>query len=235
MRTVKGTHRELLLDAGKKEQVPAILQLPSTSPSPAVLLLHGFNSHKERLAGSIRAALLKRGVASLAIDLPSHGARERALSDISLQNPLALIRMWKLALHEAGAALRFLAGLPEVDATRIAIGGYSLGAYLGLFVAAQAAEVRALALVAGGDLPPGIPMERLVRATVDPRKAVRALDGRPLLMMNGQSDRTIQPAWATALFEAANEPKELRWYVGGHWPPPAVIHEVADWLASEIA
>jgi len=36
------------------------------------------------------------------------------------------------------------------------------------------------------------------------------------------------------LFEAAAEPKELRWYAGGHWPPPTAIEDVAGWLASEL-
>ncbi|MDB4913940.1 MAG: dipeptidyl aminopeptidase/acylaminoacyl-peptidase-like protein [Gemmatimonadetes bacterium] len=234
MRTLKAQQR-FDIDVDRDEHVPAILQVPSSaSPVPAVLLLHGFSSHKERMAESIGTALFARGVASLAIDLPSHGARERALQNISMENPMALIKLWKLAMHEAAVALEYLAAHPDVDARRIAIGGYSLGAYLGLFLAARSDEVRAVALVAGGDLPQDMPMERIVRAAVNPQKAVRALHGRPLLMMNGRGDRTIKPEWAKTLFEHAQEPKELRWYSGGHWPPPAVIDEVTDWLAAQL-
>ena len=39
---------------------------------------------------------------------------------------------------------------------------------------------------------------------------------------------------ARALFEAAGEPKELRWYEGGHWPPQSAVDQVADWLAAQL-
>lgn len=227
--------QKIEIHAGKGEHVPAILQIPDAlAPVPAVLLLHGFSSRKEWLADSIGVALTRQGVASLAIDLPLHGSRARAPEQVSMENPLALVRIWRLALREATAAVRFLVGHPDIDAARLGLGGYSLGAYLALFLAAENADVRAVALVAGGDLPHGIPMERLVRAAANPLKAVRALRGRPLLMVNGRGDRTIRPAQATALFEEAREPKELVWYEGGHWPPPSVINDVARWLASEI-
>jgi surfactin synthase thioesterase subunit len=53
-------------------------------------------------------------------------------------------------------------------------------------------------------------------------------------MINGRHDRTIRPVQARALFAAAGEPKELRWFDGGHWPPQSVIEEVADWLADRL-
>ena len=235
MATTRGSRREFELDVGKGEHVPAILQCPTgTARVPAVVLLHGFSSHKERMADSIGAALLKRGVASLAVDLPAHGARLENLDVLTRQNPLAVIRLWRLALHEGKCALRYLAEQRGVDASRLGVAGYSLGAYLALFVASASRSVKAVALAAGGDLPAGMPMERLVRSAADPRKVVRSLEGTPLLMVNGKGDRTIRPAQATALFEAAREPKELRWYAGGHWPPAAVIGEVAEWLVEEL-
>ena len=53
-------------------------------------------------------------------------------------------------------------------------------------------------------------------------------------MINGRFDRTIRPEQARSLFEAASEPKELRWYDGGHWPPQSAIDSVADWLAAKL-
>src|SRR4051794_24583114 len=64
------------LEVGGVERVPGVLQLPPVeTPVPAVLLLHGLTSRKEDMASSIGHALLQRGVASLAIDLPLHGQR----------------------------------------------------------------------------------------------------------------------------------------------------------------
>ena len=224
---------ELDIDGG--EPVPAILQLPRTTDHvPGVVLLHGFSSRKERMADSIGRSLLQRGVASLAIDLPLHGTRDGGLEGLSLRNPLELVQKWRLAVREAHAAVRYLSEQPPIDQRRLGIAGYSLGAYLAVMVASDNQLVRTVALAAGGDLPETTPFAALVRTFADPRKAVRGLAGRPLLMVNGRHDRTIQPAQARALFEAAAEPKELRWYDGGHWPPTDAIETVADWLAEQL-
>jgi len=223
------------LPVANGEGVPAILQLPSVgAPVAAVLLLHGFSSRKERMADSIGHALLLRGIASLAIDLPLHGTREAGVEGLSFRNPLAVVQKWRLAVREAHAALQYLAERPTVDAHRVAIAGYSLGAYLATTVAAENGLVRAVALAAGGDLPAQTPFSALVRSVADPQRAVHALSGRPLFMINGRNDHTVRPEQAKALFAAAAEPKELRWYDGGHWPPQSAIDAVAVWLHERL-
>lgn len=218
------------------DSVPAILQIPSGDDAvPGVLLMHGFSSRKERMADSIGRALAARRIASLAIDLPLHGARDAGFEGISFQNPVAVLQKWRLAVREAHAVLAHLDANPAIDSRRIGIAGYSLGSYLATTVAADNALARVIALAAGGDLPPQMPFAPLVRSIVDPLGEVRKLDGRPLLMINGRFDRTILPAQASALFDAANEPKELRWYEGGHWPPQSAIDSVAEWLAESLA
>lgn len=228
--------RESLSIPDGGELVPAILQLPrSTERSPAALLLHGFSSRKERMADSIGRALAQRGVAALSVDLPLHGAREEGIEGLSLRNPLALVQKWRLAVAEANAAIEHLRARPDIDSRRIGLAGYSLGAYLGVIVASRSSHVSALALAAGGDLPENTPFTAIVRSIADPRRAVRAFAGRPLLMINGRYDRTIRPEQARALFDAAGEPKELRWYDGGHWPPQHAVDQVAEWLTARLA
>jgi len=229
--------RELVtLDIDGGEQVPGILTRPRIDEhTPGVLLLHGFSSHKERMADSIGRALGRRGVASLAIDLPLHGAREGGFENLSLRNPLALVNKWRLAVREAHAAIHYLAEHPSIDPRRLAIAGYSLGAYLSMIVAADNSLVRAVALAAGGDLPAETPFASIVRSIADPRRAARRLDGRPLFMINGRWDRTIRPEQAHVLFDAASEPKEQHWYDGGHWLPNAAVDQAADWLADQLS
>jgi hypothetical protein len=70
---------------------------------------------------------------------------------------------------------------------------------------------------------------------VDPLRAVRRTGGRPLLMVNGRFDRTVTPSQAERLFAAAQEPKTMHWYGGGHWPPAKDIEFAAQWLASQLA
>ncbi|MGQ0714398.1 MAG: hypothetical protein ACT4PJ_11805 [Gemmatimonadaceae bacterium] len=116
----------------------------------------------------------------------------------------------------------------------LAIVGYSLGAFVAVAAAARDQRVRAVMLAAGGDLPLGTPLERLVRRVADPLKAVRQLAGRPLLMAHGRFDRTVQPRDAQRLFDAAGEPKEMRWWNSGHILPAEATEDAAVWLARQL-
>lgn len=220
----------------KPERVPGILLLPNAGePAAAALLLHGAGSTKERMADSTGVALLKRGVASLAIDLPLHGERGGSLEEAAGRNPLQLVQTWRRAVDEARQALHMLAEHPPIDPRRLALVGFSLGAFLGVIVASQDQLVRAVMLHAAGDLPEGIPFAPIVRTVADPLRAAKRLAPRPLLMVHGRGDRTVKPAQAERLYAAASEPKELRWYAGGHWLPAPVIDESAGWLAAQLA
>ncbi|MDB4906583.1 MAG: dipeptidyl aminopeptidase/acylaminoacyl-peptidase-like protein [Gemmatimonadetes bacterium] len=135
------------------------------------------------------------------------------------------------ALAEARAALELLGAHAGLDESHLGVVGYSLGSYLALALASDHAAIRCVALAAGGDLPDRTPFAPLVRTLLDPPAMARRLAGRPLLMVSGTRDRTVTPAQATRLFEAAHEPKTIRWYDGGHWPPPMAINATAKWVA----
>lgn len=232
-RTKQGETRQLSLVHGRAV-VPGVWMVPAGARDvPAALLLHGLTSSKEQMAQSVGRALLARGVASLSLDLPLHG--ERGAGDVEFpRNPLALMSHWNDAVAEAQAAVRWLAEEPEVDADRLGIVGYSLGGFLAVMTAADEPRLGAVVLAAAGDLPDAVPYAAMVRTVVDPLRAARHLDGRPLLLVNGRRDRTTKPAQAERLFEAAEEPKEMYWYDGGHWPPPAAIRYAAEWLADHV-
>ena len=229
---------EFLLElgvVGARERVPAILLVPdSDARVPAALLLQGYSSRKEMMSESAGRGLLGHGIASLAIDLPMHGERGNPLQAQASRNPLELMRQWKLGLDECSLALRYLALRPEIDGDRLAIVGYSLGSFLGVVAAAREESVRAVVLAAGGDLPAGTPLTRIARTVADPIKAVRKLEGVPLLMINGKRDRTITAEQAKRLFEAAGEPKEIRWWDAAHRLPEDVVQDSAEWLAERL-
>ena len=232
-----GRRIRLEFRAERGEQIPAVLLLPRAAGRvPAALLLHGYTSRKERLADTVGAALLERGVASLAIDLPLHGEREGEPYDLlAVRSPLALVRRWQSALDECALALRYLAAHEAVDGARLALVGYSLGSFLGVTVAAREPLVRVLALAAGGDLPDGTPFAKLARTVVNPVRSVQRLAGRPLLMVHGRWDRTVTPAQAERLFAAAREPKEIRWWDAGHILPAPAIADAADRIVRHLA
>lgn len=216
------------------ERVPGILLLPSRTPAPAALLIHGYTSRKERMADGFGMALLERGIASLSVDLPLHGERQGSLDANALRNPFEVVARWRLAVDEGRMAIRLLQEHAAIDRSRLGLVGYSLGSFLSVTIAAAEPDVRATLLAAGGDLPE-IPFGPIVRTVADPPRMVRKLAGRPLLMVNGTLDRTIVPEQAKRLFAAAAEPKEIRWYAGGHWPPAREIDAAADWLAKMLA
>lgn len=219
------------------ERIPGILMMPNAAePVPAALLLHGFGSRKELMADAIGGAFALRGVAALAIDLPLHGgSAAESPGDLVSANPMRLLSAWRSAVREARLALEYLASHERVDAQRLGLVGYSLGSFLANIVATDTPSVRAVVLASSGDLPEGLPFESLVRAMVDPLRAVRRVAGRPLLMVNGRFDRIVKPSQAERLFAQAHEPKMMRWYGGGHWPPTREIEHAAEWMASQLA
>ena len=232
--TARGEERVLDLVHGT-ERVPATLLAPAGARStPAALLLHGFSSNKERMTQSIGRALQQRGVASLALDLPFHGERGGADDTPSYRNPMALVAAWRSAVREARAAIEWLGAQPEIDGAPLAVTGYSLGGFLALMMAAEEPTVRVITLAAAGDLPDRTPYASLVRRAVNPLRAVQQLAGRPLLLVNGRRDTTTRPEQAERLFAHAEEPKELYWYEGGHWPPVSAIEDTAEWTFAEL-
>jgi predicted esterase len=224
---------------GPGERIPAILRLPTVStPVPGALLIHGLSSRKERMDDTIGRALAEHGIAALSIDLPLHGQRDRGalerMNAVSAKEVFALIASWRLALAEARIAIDSLASHRAIDANRLALVGYSLGAFLGIHVAAEQPRIAASVLVAGGDLPSGIPFIPMIRTVADPRRAAKRYAGRPLLMINGRLDRAVTVEQARGLHAAAGEPKEVRWYEGGHWPPTTEVQYAAQWLAGRL-
>ena len=226
----------LTLRADDGDAIPGVLRLPAhTERAPAALLLHGYSSRKEHMADTAGVALLEHGVASLAIDLPMHGERLEVAPGRPAVDPLGVMRSWQTAQDESTLALRYLAARNDIDRTRLALVGYSLGAYLGLGVAARDPAVRAVVVAAGGDLPANTPFAPVIRAFADPVRSVRKITGRPLLIVHGRADRTIRPDQAQRLFETAGEPKEIRWWDAGHYLPPQAIRDAAAWLAERMA
>jgi uncharacterized protein len=217
------------------ETLPALLLMPfGKYPVPGALLLHGLNLDKERMAEMAGPSLLRRGIASLTLDLPLHGERGKGGDASAGTNPFDMMRRWKGAQEECMAALRFMAGYPGLDGSRLSLIGYSLGAFLGLRVAAEVSAIKALIIAGGGDLPDYTPFISVARAFSDPLKQVRQLAGRPLFMLHGKYDKAVPPKQAERLFQAAREPKKIVWWDCGHVLPPEAIDAAAAWLADQF-
>ncbi len=207
------------------DRVPGRLLLPTEGSGrpPLVLLQHGAGGSKE--ADYLDAAALpwvRRGAAVASIDLPLHGERTSAkLSELliaALADPAAPARqpeiggLWdefvRQSLADLGRALDALESLPELDASRVAFAGFSLGAMLGtLFVARDPRPCAAALALAGGGLGP---------EAHDPARHVAAFAPRPLLLLNAERDERVPRSAAEALHAAAAHPVEIVWVDSGH-------------------
>jgi fermentation-respiration switch protein FrsA (DUF1100 family) len=186
------------------------------------------------MAHAIGRTLFERGIASLSIDLPLHGTRADPVQAQASRNPLAMMQLWRSGLLEAQTAVRYMAARPEVDADRMAVAGYSMGAFMAVTLAADDRSLKAVVLAAGGDLPAASPFATAARMVADPARAVSRLGGRPLLMVHGRSDRTVLPEQAQRLYDLAAQPKQIIWYDAGHYLPHAASVDAADWLATRL-
>ena len=199
------------------DRVPGRLLLPArgAGPFPLVLLQHGLGGSKEAPYLDATAPVWVRGGAAVAsIDFPLHGARASRKQRESLGVPTGgpghslAIEMLRQAVIDLRRALDAAAGLTEVDASRVAYAGFSLGSIIGATFCGVDPRpcAAALALGGGGMGPP----------ETDPLRHVGRISPRPVLFVGATRDQTIPRAATEALFAAAGEPKQLLWFDATH-------------------
>jgi dienelactone hydrolase len=243
--------------------VPAILLLPDTSrvPRPAVLCLHQSTplgkAEPAGLAGSAdmhyALELARRGYVTLAPDYPGMGEHR---VDPYAHGWASAVRK---AIRDNRRAIDVLAQLPQVDSTRIACLGHSLGGTLALFTAAFDERLRAVVsscgftdfdVYAGGDLAgwshPGLMPRIAERYHNDPdlvpfdfADVLAALAPRPVLVIAPTKDGIFDAAGVReAVHDAAPAWRLLgardglaaRHPDGYHHFTPAARAEAYEWL-----
>lgn len=239
-----GRRLELPFEGGR---LVGVLRTPhGDGPHPVVVLLPGLDSTKEELR-STEDTFLVRGLATLSVDGPGQGEAEY---DLPLRGDWAPVA--ELLYDELGR-------LPEVDRTRLAVWGVSLGGYYSARVAAALGErVSACVSLAGpfdfGACWDGLP--ELTRRTfavrsgaaddADARRIAHTLSMAdhaadlvaPLLVVFGKQDRLIPWRHAELLRDAVAGPVELLMLERGNhgcadvapWHRPYT----ADWLAARL-
>ncbi len=234
-----GRFENVVFTTSSGERVPGDLVLPPDGepPYPAALLVHGLNSERDRWwrpdREALPEALLAAGVAVLAIDLRFHGARAAANDyeppaymtmgqDLFVRNRDMVIQ----STIDCRRALDLLAERPEIDAARIGVVGYSMGAIIGLYLSALEPE---LAAVAAAAVPTGVgtlPTDHF-------NFAARA--STPILLQIGRTDWLSSPADAELLRDLVpGERASLRFYDAGHRLPPEFAADAAAWLLARL-
>jgi pimeloyl-ACP methyl ester carboxylesterase len=224
-----------------------VLRLPTGyGPHPAILLLSGLDSAKEEQK-SVEETFLERGIATFTVDGPGQGEAEY---DLPIRGD------WSLP---GKALLDALGAEPDIDESRLAVWGVSLGGYYAPRVAAAVGDrVRACVALAGpydfGDCWDGLPL--LTRQTFQIRSgagsdeeahriaSTLSMEGSagaiqaPLLIVFGRKDRLIPWQHAERLAaEAGGEVELLMLEDGNHGCAnlaPRHRPYTADWVAERL-
>lgn len=224
--------------------------LPGRAGEGAVLLLHGVRGN--RLQMQARARWLQRqGIATLLVDLPSHGesegeritfgrhealGAEAALAWLRQRSPGE--RIGAIGVSLGGAALLFAQRQPELDAL-VLESVYptiddAVRARLAMRVGDAASRALAPLLLVQVPLRLGFGIDQL--RPVDAIAAVQA----PLLVISGTEDLHTRWTETEALFAAARAPKAL-WPVKGAahvdlhaFEPAAYEARLLPWLQTHL-
>lgn len=104
-------------------QVPALIAHPDwRTPAPVVFWMHGRTVSKEIDSGRY-LRLIRAGIAVCAIDLPGHGER----LDVEMHQPRKTLDLLSRAVEEVDGAIAALSAWPELDVSRLGVGGMSAG------------------------------------------------------------------------------------------------------------
>ena len=139
------------------EAVPAVAIHPASGgPFPVAICLHSFRGAKENLEGWCRD-LAARGIFALTIDAHLHG--ERSIAGIFHGDNIASLGgEYSIWVHQTSIArtvkdipviLDALARRPDIDVSRVAVTGVSMGASAAMVLAWQEPRVCVVASIVG--------------------------------------------------------------------------------------
>ncbi len=143
-------------------RVPAILYLPDPLPEkkiPAFIVVNGHGGDKYSwYAYYPGIAFARGGMAVLTYDPAGEGERSRTRKSGTREHDALkgdeelARRLCGLMLTDIFQATSYLASRPEIDATRIGAGGYSMGSFVLAIAGAMEPRLRAIDLSGGGNL-----------------------------------------------------------------------------------
>lgn len=228
------------------KRVPALFAIPTVSEPLACLIYQGgFGATKEALP-ELRRGLADARLATFTIDprnVGDRGSAEEAAS--AIVTPEGLRSMVVDTVADLRVALDYLGRRPECK-KNIGYLGSSFGAYVGVLLAAQDARIKGTVLAGMGatyeqlllvrplaakeieNLPDYVPqaasdpkvLRRAVRilSPYDPETWIGRISPRPVMLLNGRYDPVVLPGDAMQIAAAAETPRTISYYNGGHDP-----------------
>jgi fermentation-respiration switch protein FrsA (DUF1100 family) len=213
---------------------------------PGVLFVHWYDDSAQSsnrtqfLPDALRLA--RSGVVSLLVDTMWSDPRWFLARNPSEDVPRSVAQVKDLR-----RALDVLASLPEVDGSRLSLVGHDFGAMYGSVVAGVDRRVKALVFVAGTTRfadwfllgrkldPAGEQEVREELSPLDPVRYVGRVAPSPLLFQFATKDPYVTKEAANALFDAAREPKSVKFYECGHEMNQEAVEDRVSWLLHSLS
>jgi dipeptidyl aminopeptidase/acylaminoacyl peptidase len=206
--------------------ISGILDLPAgDGPFPVVVFVHGYQPPREyepsTSALGMQSALVAAGYAVLATDLRNYGS--------SSPDPERMPDMEVGATQDVVAALCAVAagGVPELDPDRVALVGHSQGGRISLNTAVVAPEAMdAVVALSPSSAVPWQNVEKFMQVALDPAGELGTRGNpqvqpqfwtdvttttfadrahMPVLVLQGDADEVVDPAWASTTVAAWND------------------------------
>jgi alpha-beta hydrolase superfamily lysophospholipase len=207
------------------------MQVSDTQPSPACLLLHQLGADKSTYS-SLQDALAQGGISSLAIDFRGHGASTQGgnLDYHEFSN-----EDWASLTADIEGGLNFLRSQANVDKTRLAVVGASIGANLAVIAVADDT-------IRGGQ-PPVTCMALLSPGVnyhdVQPLSRAHDLGLMPVLIVSGTADAQSYGG-SQSMSQAARGGELISFNGRAHGtdllkPNADMMGKVVDWIKTHIA
>ena len=231
------------------EDIPMLLCLPKSgqAPYPVVILLHGHGGNKEWPVNLFATALAQIEIASLAYDLPDHGERNTGNGTFwdDFNDWERVTAGVTLSVTDGRWVADYLQARSDIEASKIACMGYSLGSYIGCILTDVENSIAGLVMNVGGT---SVAQENYIKETYGmviwdlhaggyfPTTHAADINPRPAWMLNGINDTVILPSDSQALYDALQEPRRITWYDSGHsLPTPAATDEAVGYLQNLFA
>ncbi|MGI9628671.1 MAG: protein kinase domain-containing protein [Longimicrobiales bacterium] len=136
-------------------------------------------------------------------------------------------------VQDLGRTIDFLEEHADFDHTEVVYLGLSLGASMVPTLIPFEPRFKAVILFSGGY------GRRETQPSLDHRMSLAGRMQIPILMMGGENDFHLPPAWQQAMFDSFGTPpedKRIRIFESGHWPLPMneVIRETVDFLERHV-
>jgi len=231
-------------------------------PFPAVVVLHYWGASDIRIERTLSLDLARKGVASVIVTLPYHMGRApegTRSGELAIQPDPDLLRATMVqAVSDTRRAVDFLQSRNEIDASRIAVTGTSLGSIVASLTLAVEPRFRSAAFMLGGaDVAhilwhssrvvsqrdqmrsKGFTEEKLRTELRDIEPLTYLKDRAPVnsLVIGGKYDTVIPPADTRKLIDALPGANAI-WldtgHYGGIFVQRRILRTVTDFLAGDL-